>query len=171
MINITLLPVLIINRRLHHHDTRSFVLITLISFCFSFINKNANPEDRSSTFVTLMVDLYLSSPAIIPNIQVCTNLSIFFLDDIVHMNDEEQLEEYVLNDNGKVWQGTYKEPKGYQWFFGQFEAVVLPSIMMLLDRSSIPHQDRADPVKMARSISAIVSCSFLHTYHNYFVLS
>lgn len=73
------------------------------------------------------------------------------------MNDEEQLEEYVLNDAGKVWQGTFKEPKGYQWYFGQFEAVVLPSVMMLLDRSAIPHQDRADPVKMARTISAIVS--------------
>lgn len=73
------------------------------------------------------------------------------------MTGEEQLDEYVLNDNGKVWQGTYKEPKGYQWFFGQFESVVLPSIMMLLDRSSIPHHDRADPVKMTRTISAIVS--------------
>lgn len=92
---------------------------------------------------------------------------IYFPDDGVHMNDEEQLDEYVLNDNGKVWQGTYKEPKGYQWFFGQFEPVVLPSIMMLLDRSSIPHQDRADPVKMARSISAIVSFAFYTiTYHN-----
>jgi len=77
--------------------------------------------------------------------------------DGVHLNDDEQLDEYVLNDNGKVWQGTYKEPKGYQWFFGQFESVVLPSVMMLLDRSSIPHQDRADPVKMARSISAITN--------------
>lgn len=77
------------------------------------------------------------------------------------MNDEDQLNEYVLNDNGKVWQGTYKEPKGYQWFFGQFEAVVLPSVMMLLDRASIPHQDRADPVKVARTISAIVSATLI----------
>lgn len=73
------------------------------------------------------------------------------------MNDEEQLDEYVLNDNGKVWQGTFKEPRGYQWFYGQFDAFVLPSVMMLLDRSSIPHQDRASAVKMARTISAIVS--------------
>jgi len=80
------------------------------------------------------------------------------------MNDEEQLNEYVLNDNGKVWQGTYKEPKGYQWFFGQFESVVLPSVMMLIDRSSIPHQDRSDPVKMARCISAIVSTIILYGY-------
>lgn len=83
--------------------------------------------------------------------------SIIFSDDGVYMNDEEQLDEYVLNDNGKVWQGTFKEPKGYQWFFGQFDAIVLPSVMMLLDRASIPHQERASPVKMARSISAIVS--------------
>lgn len=117
-----------------------------------------------------MVDLLLSSPSMIPNIQVYTHSHVCFPDDIVHMNDDEQLEEYVLNDNGKVWQGTYKEPKGYQWFFGQFESVVLPSIMMLLDRSSIPHHDRADPVKMTRSISAIVSYSFLHNYHNFLVL-
>lgn len=142
---------------------RSFVLITLILFCFYFINKNANPEDRSSTCVTQIVGLFLSSPAFIPNIQVCTHSCVWFPDDGVHMNDEDQLDEYVLNDNGKVWQGTYKEPKGYQWFFGQFESVVLPSIMMLLDRSSIPHHDRADPVKMARCISAIVSCEFYTT--------
>lgn len=86
-----------------------------------------------------------------------SNSTHYYLEDGVHMNDEEQLEEYVLNDNGKVWQGTFKEPKGYQWFFGQFEAVVLPSVMMLLDRASIPHHDRSDPVKMARCISAIVS--------------
>ncbi|VVC46164.1 Hypothetical protein CINCED_3A010363 [Cinara cedri] len=73
------------------------------------------------------------------------------------MDDEIKLNEYVLNDDGKVWQGTYKEPKGYQWFFGQFEAVVLPSIMMLLDRASLSHQDRADPVKMSRTISAITN--------------
>lgn len=73
------------------------------------------------------------------------------------MDDDNKLNEYVLNDNGKVWQGTYKEPKGYQWFFGQFETVVLPSIMILLDTASLPHQDRADPVKMTRCISAIVS--------------
>lgn len=85
---------------------------------------------------------------------------LFFTDDGVHMNNEDELEEYVLNDNGKVWQGTFKEPKGYQWFFGQFEAVVLPSVMMLLDRASIPHQDRGQPVKMARCISAIVSNKF-----------
>lgn len=93
---------------------------------------------------------------------VYSDLRVYFPDDGVYLNDDEQLDEYVLNDNGKVWQGTYKEPKGYQWFFGQFESVVLPSVMMLLDRSSIPHQDRADPVKMARSISAIVSHACLY---------
>lgn len=80
------------------------------------------------------------------------------------MNNETMLNEYVLNDDGKVWQGTYKEPKGYQWFFGQFEAVVLPSIMILLDRASLPHQDRADPVKMTRTISAIVSIHLIVKY-------
>jgi len=86
------------------------------------------------------------------------------VDDTVYMNDGDQLNEFVLNDNGKLWQGTFKEPKGYQWFFGQFEAVVLPSVMMLLDRASIPHQDRADPVKMARTISAIVSASLIRYF-------
>lgn len=80
-----------------------------------------------------------------------------FPDDGVYMKDEEQLEEYVLNDNGKVWKGTFKNPKEFHWFFGQFDAVVLPSVMMLIERGSIQHKDRFNPVKMARCISAIVS--------------
>lgn len=79
------------------------------------------------------------------------------LDDNVYMDDEAQLKEYVLNDRGKVWLGTYKTPLSYQWFFGQFKPVILPTIMILLDRSSITDEDRADPVKMARCISAVVS--------------
>ncbi|XP_050439553.1 hemocyte protein-glutamine gamma-glutamyltransferase-like [Adelges cooleyi] len=77
--------------------------------------------------------------------------------DSVHMNDEDELEEYVLNDNGKVWQGTFKEPRGYQWFYGQFQAAVLPSVMMLLDRAAVPHSERGSPVKMSRCISAITN--------------
>lgn len=73
------------------------------------------------------------------------------------MKDEEQLEEYVLNDSGKVWKGTHKKPIGFQWFFGQFDAVVLPSVMVLIDRGSISHKDRFNPVKMARCLSAVVS--------------
>ncbi|XP_050530109.1 hemocyte protein-glutamine gamma-glutamyltransferase-like [Daktulosphaira vitifoliae] len=77
--------------------------------------------------------------------------------DLVYMSHEEQIEEYVLNDNGKVWQGTLKEPKGHQWFFGQYEPAVLPSVMILLDRAFIPHSERGNPVKLCRSISAITN--------------
>lgn len=86
------------------------------------------------------------------------------------MDDEEQLEEYILNENGKVFQGTFNNPIGHQWYFGQFEVEVLPCIMMLIDRGSIKHQYRSDPVKMARCLSAIVSNKYNSSSQSYLII-
>lgn len=78
-------------------------------------------------------------------------------DDSVYLSEEADRNEYILNDVGKVWMGSYKEPKGRRWVFGQFEDVSLPCSILLLELSALPHEDRGNPVLLARAISAVVS--------------
>ncbi|XP_060805522.1 hemocyte protein-glutamine gamma-glutamyltransferase [Amyelois transitella] len=78
-------------------------------------------------------------------------------DDQTYMEDCQLLQEYVLNDVGKVWVGPIKTTRGKPWFYGQFDAVVLPACMFMLDRADIPFHHRGDPIKMTRTISRIVN--------------
>ncbi|XP_050674600.1 hemocyte protein-glutamine gamma-glutamyltransferase-like [Leptidea sinapis] len=78
-------------------------------------------------------------------------------DDQTYMEDKSLLQEYVENDVGKVWVGPIKTTRGKPWFYGQFDAVVLPACMFMLDRADIPFHQRGDPVKMTRTISRIVN--------------
>lgn len=81
--------------------------------------------------------------------------------DGVYMENEEDLKEYVLNETGKIWCGTFKNPKGKRWIFGQFDDVVLPAACLLLEKSGLPHSERGSPVMITRAISAVVSNMFL----------
>ncbi|KAJ8717662.1 hypothetical protein PYW07_005592 [Mythimna separata] len=78
-------------------------------------------------------------------------------DDQTFMEDKALLQEYVLNDVGKVWVGPIKTTRGKPWLYGQFDAVVLPACMFMLDRAEVPFNHRGDPVKMTRAISRIVN--------------
>lgn len=76
-------------------------------------------------------------------------------EDGVFLGNDEKRTEYVLNDVGKIYKGTYRTPEILRWEYGQFHKVVLPVIMVLLDRSDLPHADRWDPIRMARAIAAL----------------
>ncbi|XP_029050164.2 hemocyte protein-glutamine gamma-glutamyltransferase-like [Osmia bicornis bicornis] len=78
-------------------------------------------------------------------------------EDIVYMEDEQLLDEYVLNDVGKIWVGPWGSSRGREWVFGQFDACVLPACQLLLERSGIKAISRGDPIKMCRAISRIVN--------------
>lgn len=73
------------------------------------------------------------------------------------MHNQQDCQEYVLNDTGKIWIGTFKEPKGKKWVFGQYDECVLPACMFLLEKSNLAHSDRGSPILVARAISAVVS--------------
>ena len=73
------------------------------------------------------------------------------------MDDEQKREEYVMNDKGKVWVGSYKRSRGRPWAFGQFDDVVLPVAVYLLEISRVSDPERGNPVKVVRGISAGVS--------------
>lgn len=77
------------------------------------------------------------------------------------MADTNLLEEYVLNDVGKIWVGSYGTARGRQWIFGQFNQYVLRACLLILERSNLPAAARGDPVKVSRVISKMVSKFFI----------
>nr|XP_022901418.1 uncharacterized protein LOC111414340 [Onthophagus taurus] len=78
-------------------------------------------------------------------------------DDGVYMDHEDDRQEYVLNDSGKIWCGTYKHPKGKRWIYGQFDEIVLPAVLFLLDKSHLPYVDWGSPVLVSRAITQVVN--------------
>ena len=44
---------------------------------------------------------------------------LYILDDQVYQPDNSLLEEYVLNDTGKIYVGNRKQIHGRKWNFGQ----------------------------------------------------
>ena len=72
------------------------------------------------------------------------------------MEEEQLLDEYILNEVGKIWVGACGSARGREWVFGQFDATVLPACMLLLERSRLNKELRGDPIKVSRAISKIV---------------
>lgn len=58
--------------------------------------------------------------------------------DAVYMDNEKSLEEYVLSQDGIIFQGTYKYPKPLAWNFGQVPRATLTcsAIMRMLSQKS-----------------------------------
>ena len=86
---------------------------------------------------------------------------LFITADQVHMKDKNMLDEYVINDVGKIWVGPNSSTKGREWVFGQFDAVVLPSVDLMLERTSVAPEDRGNPILVTRALSKIVSTFYL----------
>ncbi|CAK1550055.1 unnamed protein product [Leptosia nina] len=80
-------------------------------------------------------------------------------DDTVYMENEESRKEYVLNDQGKLWCGTWHQPIGRKWIFGQFDDVVLPASVYLLERSGLEHSERGNPIRICRAISSMINAN------------
>lgn len=78
-------------------------------------------------------------------------------EDGVFMEDEAERKEYILNESGKIWCGTFKNPKGRRWIYGQFDDVILPAAVFLLDKSSLAHSDRGNSILVCRAISAVIN--------------
>lgn len=78
-------------------------------------------------------------------------------EDTVYMDNEDWRREYVLNDVGKIYMGSWKQREGRQWIFGQFGEMVLPACSLILDKSNLTYAARTNPVKVVRAISAMVN--------------
>ncbi|XP_069102902.1 LOW QUALITY PROTEIN: hemocyte protein-glutamine gamma-glutamyltransferase-like [Argopecten irradians] len=80
-------------------------------------------------------------------------------DDQVYLHDDKLLDEYIMNETGKIYVGNTKSIYGRGWSFDQFEDPVLDCVLDLLDQKGFPASSRGDPVKVARKLSALVNSS------------
>lgn len=76
--------------------------------------------------------------------------------DTVYMERKNLKQEYVLNDIGKIYIGTFNQSKSIRWDYGQFSRDVLAASMYILDKSDLDYADRSDSVKVVRAISQMV---------------
>ena len=81
----------------------------------------------------------------------------------MYLKDAAEREEYVNNDKGKVFMGTFRTARGRAWAFGQFNDVVLPVAICLLEMRAlnITHTERGNPIKVVRALSAGVSACMI----------
>ncbi|BFZ19490.1 hypothetical protein BsWGS_22529 [Bradybaena similaris] len=78
-------------------------------------------------------------------------------DDLVYVPDEKLLDEYILNETGRLYRGSASSPSPRPWNFGQFESVVLDVVMYLLDVNRINYAIRGNPIPIVRKLSALVN--------------
>ncbi|CAH1183736.1 unnamed protein product [Phaedon cochleariae] len=78
-------------------------------------------------------------------------------EDGVYMEKEEERQEYIMNETGKIWCGTFKKPTGKVWTFGQFDEISLPTAVYLLEKSGLVAAQRGNPIMVTRAISAIIN--------------
>uniref|UniRef100_A0AAY4DHP4 protein-glutamine gamma-glutamyltransferase n=1 Tax=Denticeps clupeoides TaxID=299321 RepID=A0AAY4DHP4_9TELE len=86
--------------------------------------------------------------------------------DAVYLPDEELLQEYILNENGILYQGSWNQITSLPWNFGQFEKDVVDICFEILNNSPAavknPEMDtmnRADPVYVSRTVTAMVNAN------------
>lgn len=79
----------------------------------------------------------------------------FCEDDETYMEGDDERNEYVLNDVGRIWVGSHTSSSGIPWTFAQFRSVVMLVSLSLLDSMSV--EERGDPVKVTRHLSAAVN--------------
>ncbi|MEJ1279012.1 lipopolysaccharide binding protein [Cricetulus griseus] len=86
--------------------------------------------------------------------------------DDVYLDSEEQRREYVLTQQGFIYQGSVKFIKSVPWNFGQFEDGILDICLMLLDVNPKFLKDsardcsrRRSPIYVGRVVSGMVNCN------------
>ncbi|KAM8798210.1 protein-glutamine gamma-glutamyltransferase 2 [Eudromia elegans] len=87
-------------------------------------------------------------------------------EDTVFLRDEDERSEYVLSQQGLIYQGTRDYITATPWNFGQFEDDVLAICLKLLDTNPkfLRDQDRdcsrrGDAAYVCRVVSAMVNCN------------
>uniref|UniRef100_A0A3P9DJP5 Transglutaminase 2, like n=1 Tax=Maylandia zebra TaxID=106582 RepID=A0A3P9DJP5_9CICH len=85
-------------------------------------------------------------------------------DDVVYLPDETQLQEYIMNEEGIIYMGTWEYIKSIHWNYGQFEDYVMDICFEVLNNSNDALRDsqmdieqRFDPVYVSRIITAMVN--------------
>ncbi|XP_012610673.2 protein-glutamine gamma-glutamyltransferase 2 [Microcebus murinus] len=87
-------------------------------------------------------------------------------EDAVHMPSEEERQEYILTQQGFIYQGSSRFINSIPWNFGQFEDGILDICLALLDINPKCLQNagqdcssRTSPIYIARVVSNMVNCN------------
>ncbi|XP_050435288.1 annulin-like [Adelges cooleyi] len=79
-------------------------------------------------------------------------------DEDVYLKDDKHREEYVLNEDGLMWRGSYNRMKEVVWKYGQFDKDVLDCCLyLLLKVGKLSFSSCNDPVIVSRVLSAAVN--------------
>lgn len=85
-------------------------------------------------------------------------------DDVVYLPDEGQLQEYIMNEDGTIYMGSWDHIRSLPWNYGQFEDNVMDICFEVLDNSKdalrnskMDIERRFDPVYVSRMITAMVN--------------
>ncbi|CAI9568992.1 unnamed protein product [Staurois parvus] len=73
------------------------------------------------------------------------------------MDDEKEIEEYVMNDVGVVFHGELNNIKRRPWEYGQFEEQILDACLYLMDKAELDLSGRGNSIKISRVGSAIIN--------------
>ncbi|XP_012718407.2 protein-glutamine gamma-glutamyltransferase 2 [Fundulus heteroclitus] len=87
-------------------------------------------------------------------------------DDAVYLPDERLLQEYIMNEDGVIFMGSWDYIKSIPWNYGQFEDFVMDICFEVLDNSKEALKNskrdiesRSDPVYISRMITAMVNAN------------
>ncbi|XP_052816995.1 protein-glutamine gamma-glutamyltransferase K-like isoform X2 [Mya arenaria] len=78
-------------------------------------------------------------------------------DDQVYIEDENQRQEYVLSETGRIWLGTVGKFCVRPWNFGQFDDVCLVAAIAIMEKSELGDQARGNPVYVLRALSRVIN--------------
>ncbi|KAJ8358756.1 hypothetical protein SKAU_G00152810 [Synaphobranchus kaupii] len=85
-------------------------------------------------------------------------------EDWVHLADEEERQEYVMNESGILYRGESYYISGLDWEFGQFEEDILDICLKILDLNPKCLKNKADdfsarcnPIYVGRVVSAMIN--------------
>ncbi|KAM9713032.1 coagulation factor XIII A chain-like [Menidia menidia] len=90
-----------------------------------------------------------------------TNLYLLFNpwcpEDEVFYPDEAGRWEYVMNQDGVIYQGSSQSVGQRNWIYGQFSENILDACIYILDVCQMPIQSRGNVIKIVRTASAMIN--------------